>query len=51
MLKLKLTSGEEITGTPNYATATAVEIRLPDGSFRDLKRAEIETVTRPKRGA
>lgn len=44
MLQIKLESGEQIIGTPNYVTVKRAELRLADGTYRTIDRAQITSV-------
>lgn len=55
MLKLTLTTGETIVGTPNYVTERIAQIHLAEGNgkltdWRVVPRHAITRVERPKRG-
>lgn len=50
MLKLTLTDGEIVIGTPNYVTEDDAQIRLPDGGFRTVERVRVEKVERLAKG-
>jgi hypothetical protein len=49
LLKLTLTSGETIVGTPNYVTTKIADLKLVNDGFRTVRRCQITKIERVKR--
>jgi|tagenome__1003787_1003787.scaffolds.fasta_scaffold19475333_1 hypothetical protein len=49
MLKITIGDDEIIVGTPNYVSTEIAEIRLADGTFRTVSRADITRIEGAKR--